>query len=88
MGRKRIEAVEDPMGPILAENLIRLGFADVVVRTTEVARRVSEKTGRSMSRQRVASLLNAVRIEPATIELLERGLGIKPGELTKRTIKH
>ena len=75
----------EPMGPVLAENLVRLGYADVVVRSAEIARMVSEATGRSMSRQRVSALLNAVRVEPSTIELIAKGLGVDPSELTKRS---
>jgi hypothetical protein len=74
---------DPPAGTVLAENLIRLGYADVVVRTTEVARLVTEKTGHAMSRQRIAHLLNAVRINPETIEVLAKGLGVEPMELTK-----
>ena len=72
-----------PDGVILAENLARLGYAEVVVRMTEVARLVTENSGRTMSRQRVSQLLNAVRIQPGTIEVIARGLGVEPAELTR-----
>lgn len=83
MAKKKVE-VSEPIGPVLAENLYRLGYGDIVIRNAEVARLVAEKTGQSFSRQRVASILNAVRVEPETIELLARALGVKAEELTKR----
>ncbi len=75
---------DTPVGPLLVRNLHRLGYADIVVRSAEIARLVSEKTGKSISRQRVAQLMNAVRVEPETIELLAKGLGVKASELTKK----
>jgi hypothetical protein len=86
MAKKKAEA-DGPVGPLLAANLYRLGYGDIVIRNADVARLVSEKTGQSFSRQRVASILNAVRVEPETIELLAKAIGVKPAELTKRTKK-
>jgi hypothetical protein len=87
MARKK--AHEDtpaaPMGPTLAANLERLGFAESVIKTTEVAKLVREKTGKPMSRQRIAALLNAVRITDQTLELIAKGLGVHPRELTRET---
>jgi hypothetical protein len=74
------------MGTILFENLERLGYVDRVARSAEIARLVKEKTGRSITRQRVQQLLNAVKISPETIELLARGLGVKPTDLTKKPV--
>jgi transcriptional regulator with XRE-family HTH domain len=81
--RKKAEERSDPDGTVLKENLIRLGFYDKVIRTTEIAQRVTEKTGKSMSRQRIANLLNAIRISPETIQAIAKGLGVKPEELTR-----
>lgn len=79
------ESQENPVpdGTVLKENLYRLGFYEKVIRTTEIAHRVSEKTGKSMSRQRVANLLNAIRISPETIQAIAKGLGVKPEELMR-----
>jgi hypothetical protein len=86
MPRRKTEDA-DPIGPIVEANLIRLGYAETVVKTTEIAELVSTKTGRPMSRQRVANILNAVRVNPATIDLLAEGLGVKPEELTRKPRK-
>ena len=75
--------VAEPIGPLLARNLFRLGFADVVVRSTELAGLVSKKTGRTMTRQRISALMNAVRVEPETVELLAKAVGVKAAELTR-----
>lgn len=74
----------EPIGPILAHNLARLGYAETVVKTAEVARRVSEHTGKPMSRQRIAAILNAVRVTPETVKVLAEALGVKPSELTRK----
>jgi hypothetical protein len=84
MAKKKAESNE-PIGPLLAENLYRLGYGDIVIRNAEIARLVTEKTGQSFSRQRVASILNAVRVEPETIELVAKAIGVKVTELTKRS---
>lgn len=85
MARKEFEAADDPIGPLIMVNLLRLGHADIVVRASELSRLVAEKTGKSMSRQRISAMMNAVRVEPETIEALAKGLGVKPSELTKKT---
>jgi hypothetical protein len=85
MPRRKPSDGETPAGTILAENLIRLGYADTVIRATEIANLVTKKTGKNMSRQRVANLLNAINISPETIKMIAEGLGVKPEELTRRT---
>ena len=87
MSRPKAPEYDPPIGPILAENFIRLGYSERVIKTSEIARLVTEKTGKSMSRQRVANLLNAVRVNPETIEVLAQGLGVNPKELTRRAKK-
>ena len=84
MARRSTSDSTPPDGSVLAENLIRLGYAETVVRTTEIARLVSEKTGKPMSRQRIANLLNAINIRQETIDQLAKGLGVDPKELMKR----
>jgi hypothetical protein len=86
MAKKKAETGE-PIGPLLADNLYRLGYGDIVIRSAEVARLITEKTGQNFSRQRVSQLLNAVRVEPETIELLAQAVGVKPHELTKKNKK-
>ncbi len=39
---KKVEVAE-PIGPVLAENLYRLGYGDIVIRNAEIARLVAEK---------------------------------------------
>lgn len=74
-------------GSILASNMYRLGYGDIVIRSAEVARLVTEKTGQSMSRQRIGTILNAVSVNPETIATLAKALGVKPSELTKAETK-
>lgn len=75
--------ISQPIGPLLAQNLFRLGYADIVVKSTKLSELVSERTGRTMTRQRISALMNAVRVEPETIALLAEGIGVKPAELTR-----
>jgi hypothetical protein len=83
MAPRDVEAEAKPIGPTLAKNLYRLGFADLVVRSAEIARLVEKKTGKTMTRQRISALMNAVRVEPKTIELLAKAIGVKPAELLR-----
>lgn len=84
MPRKPAEPFEPADGPILRENLIRLGFFEKIVHATKIAKLVTEKTGKSMSRQRISNLFNAVHITPDTIATIAKGLGVKPEELMRR----
>jgi DNA-binding Xre family transcriptional regulator len=85
MARKRTMKPGDPAdGPILVQNLCRLGYCEQVVRTTEISRLVAEKTGKSMSRQRIANLLNAAHITDTTLATLAEALGVKPEDLLKK----
>lgn len=76
--------LDEPIGPILKANLIRLGFAETTVKVKTVADLIAKKTGRPMSRQRISNLLNAVKVHPKTIETLAKGLGVKTEELTRK----
>lgn len=87
MARPKAQSSDLAAGTVLTDNLIRLGYAETVVRTTEIARLVSERTGKSVSRQRIANLLNAVRINPETIKLIADGLGVDPAELMRKPTK-
>jgi hypothetical protein len=78
------EEFHEPDGSVLKRNLIRLGFSEHVVKTTEIAALVAQKTGKKMSRQRVANLLNAIRITSETIQTIAKGLGVKPEDLMDR----
>jgi hypothetical protein len=46
-----------------------------------------ESTGKTMSRQRISALCNSVRIQPDTIAMLAKALGVKADELTKPVAK-
>jgi hypothetical protein len=83
MAAKSFKSDSPPMGRLLARNLFRLGKADIVVRSTEIARDVSAATGSPMSRQRISALMNATYIEPETIEMIAKALKVKPAELLK-----
>jgi len=73
-----------PIGPILAANFARLGYSETVTKTSEVARLVSENSGRKITRQRISNLLNAVRVNQETLDMIAKGLGVNPKELVKR----
>jgi hypothetical protein len=62
-------------GTTLRRVLIDLGWSEEVVRITDVANAVTEKTGRNLSRQRLSVLLNTERIRDATLEHIAKGLG-------------
>jgi hypothetical protein len=79
----KAETETRPIGPILAANLYRLGYGEIVIRNADIARLIKQKTGREMSRQRIASILNSVRVEPSTIEMIANAIGVDPSELTK-----
>lgn len=84
MARKTTPPRDDrPIGPVLAANLARLGYTETTIRTSEIARLVRERTGKKMSRQRISAILNAVRVNPGTIETLAMALGVSPNELTR-----
>jgi len=84
MARKKpLSLPEGPIGPILWDNLKRLGYVEEVLRSNEIANRVTEKTGRKLTRQRVAQFVNAVRVNPETIEWLAAGLGVEPEDLIR-----
>src|SRR4051812_42153404 len=83
MAPKNVESKDKPIGPRLVNNLFRLGFADIVVRSAEIARLVEKKTGKGMTRQRISAMMNAVRVESETVELLAKGLGVKPADLLR-----
>ena len=72
-----------PEGKILAYNLKRLGYSEEVIKMAEIARLVTEKTEKKMSRQRISTILNAIRVTPETFELIARAIGVKPAELKR-----
>jgi hypothetical protein len=80
MTRKKPDVPKRTHGELLEHNLVRLGYGATVIRTAEIARLVSA-SGRPMSRQRIAALVNARRIEPETIEAIAKGLGVAATEL-------
>lgn len=81
MGRRKPEAI----GPIIAENLLRLGWARIVPNATDIATAVAKMPGKKrMSRQRIGAIINAVNVEPDTIETLAKAIGVEPDELTRR----
>jgi hypothetical protein len=63
-------------------NLLRLGWADLVPQSERISR-LAREAGLEFSRQRVSAIMNAVRVEPETIELIARAIGVKPSELTR-----
>ena len=83
MARKKVVPGNKPIGPILAKNLYRLGLADIVVRTTEVAELIAKETGRRITRQRISAIVNAVKVEQETIDLIAKAIGVDPSELTR-----
>lgn len=85
MARKKpqVDTRRPSDGEVLLENLCRLGWCERVVKATDLASKVTETTGKNLSRQRVAQLLNAVRITDETIEFLAQGIGVDAAELRR-----
>lgn len=83
MARKKVVTTDKPIGPLLLKNFARLGYVDMVPRSAEIARLVTEKTGKPISRQRISAIINAVRVEPDTIAQIAKGLGLKVDELLR-----
>jgi hypothetical protein len=85
MARKKTSESDrrPPDGVVLGRNLCRLGYCETVVKTTEVSKLISERTGRHISRQRIAQLLNAVSITPGMLSVLAKGLGVSEDELSQ-----
>jgi hypothetical protein len=81
--RTAIGGQDNLAGPVLAANLVRLGYGKPVVRVREVAEIVTTRTGRRLGSQRLAQLINCVTIHPEMIEFIARGLDVDPDELTK-----
>lgn len=68
-------------GPVLAENLARLGYARSTVNHRRVAELVRLKTGKFWSRQQIGAILNSVRVSDETIKTLADAVGVTPKEL-------
>lgn len=75
--------VDRPMGPAIARNLLRLGYASIVPHATQLSSLVAAKTDKTMTRQRISLLMNAVNVEPATVATLAKAIGVKPEELLR-----
>ena len=81
--REASAVARKPVGPTLLKNLHRLGYADIVPRSSELSRLVADKCGKSLSRQRISAIVNSVNVEDATIELLAKAIGVDADELLK-----
>lgn len=81
--RPKRRGTEPPMGQVLLENLQRFGYAELVIRATDLAKLINEKTDKKISRQRIAALPNAIRINPETIGPIAEALGVDPSELMR-----
>jgi hypothetical protein len=79
--KKPIPKPEGDIGPIIEKTLIRLGHAQNVVKLTDVCRLIKERTGKTISRQRLAAILKANSVEDGTIEMIAKGVGVSPAEL-------
>ena len=77
------EPLPEPIGPLLATALAHAGYAERVIRLADVATLIRQKTGRSVSRQRVAQWLNAVRLNRETVTLLAQALGMSLEDLIR-----
>lgn len=71
------------MGPVILANLLRLGFAEVKPQAARIAKLAGSK-GRPITRQRISQIVNAVRVEPETVETIAQAVGVKPAELLRR----
>ena len=84
MARKKVSSEDQrpPDGKVLQASLCRLGYCEQVVKATEVSRIVTEQGGK-LSRQRVAQLLNAMKITDQSWETIANGLGVTVEELKR-----
>jgi hypothetical protein len=70
------------VGSIIKQTLINMGYVEEpAVKLTEVARIVTEKTDKNLSKQRLKAILEADRVSAETLNWLARGLGISVAEL-------
>jgi hypothetical protein len=69
------------MGRVLAENLVRLGWAERIVRVR--AQEICDRMEGGMVRQRINALLGAETIRPETLKRIADAIGVKPDELTR-----
>lgn len=72
---------DEPIGPIIANNLARLGYAETVIRISEIARAIERHTGKPCSPQGVSHVINAVRLEKTTIAKVADSLGVALSDL-------
>jgi hypothetical protein len=81
--KKPLPKPEGDIGPIIEKTLIRLGHSRRVVELTEVCRLIKVRTGRTISRQRLAAIFKARSVEERTIEMIAKGVGVSPAELLR-----
>lgn len=85
MARKKLTRPEGPVGPIIADNLFRLGFGDRIVRGKDLSELIDKKWRgkRTMSRQRITNILNSVNVSDQTLQTIAEAIGVEPGELLR-----
>jgi plasmid maintenance system antidote protein VapI len=69
------------MGRVLAENLVRLGWAERIVRVR--AQEICDRMEGGMVRQRINALIGAETIRPETLKRIADAIGVKAEELTR-----
>jgi transcriptional regulator with XRE-family HTH domain len=85
MGRKKAEPAPEgaSMSPILIYNAKRLGWSEEIIRYSDIAKAISDKVGKPVSRQRVSLIMNSHNVTPEALEMLAKGLGVPVRELTR-----
>jgi hypothetical protein len=81
MARKKTETGDVPIGDRLSEVFYRLGYGGKVLYHEHIAKLIKARTGHQISRQRVASIFNAIRVSEDTIKTLADAAGLTPGQL-------
>jgi hypothetical protein len=74
-------------GATLALNLLRLGWAEMIVRVkvSKLCAAIARSSGGAytMNRQRINTLLRSETIRPETLKRIADAIGVKPEELTR-----
>jgi hypothetical protein len=84
MAKKRpASAPQGAMSEILRHNAARLGWTETVIPYSAIAKAIQEKTGKTISRQRVATMFSSHNISDESLELLAKGMGVSVKDLIR-----
>lgn len=79
--RNRFGSARNPAGPAILDYLESNGFIAGRRRNLDIARAASEATGKTVTRFRIASILNSAKVNRDAVDLIAGSFGIDPREL-------